>query len=1318
MNESRRFQTDEDKRDSDPIQVVKIENNDILQILSQSTCSCQLQNNILLFAKKGQMTAVSIDKDKINVLNQTTQSIGVMDQMYYNSQFRLLLCLMGNKLETFHIDTQKKAPNEFFRRVNIKQQIKNNGPFECFSVYYSSKKKDTLFIAAVDNKKKSSITLIQSKTDGIFYNETKVWTAEEKVVGCCFVNNHLVLIFPAKIQIISFFGEAKIVNEKMINPFKGKPRFMSLETNQILVQTGGCVYLVDDSNITLVPTDYEVITITKMSPFIFFMLEFAHNKFYVSYRLEPIDIRTPASTEFRRPEYYKESYMHENQPVFINKATKSLIYFTPNPKWYETAIQNGHYKSGIDFIRSLGDNSDATSEQYKKAAYILGVIERMIDFYSKEENRTVATINSILDDFKMADMSAKNILVFVVQFLFNDFITDLYELFDDWFTIKVDEWEKDLKKSFPDKLINNLNELMKVLNETREQAQRDHMFKVKNNSIPMKHHFNDGNHSIKDIVFSIITLLMTLKSQTIKDDDNGDKYSTEIKNEKELFYTSLVVIVYYQSPESKDMFELLKNTNYLKTPVIMKLFKSDKLINKKLLIEYYISKNHIDMIFQLKDISYLDKRTALMRLLKKKENVDNNKIYEKIKELVEDKIVSNGGNAFIESNNFKLKDELYLIFGRDSPVKSIEEICQKIEDWKFNKTTLKITNDLEMMELNTRISCLYCEICLFNMIKRKGNEAEIKRLAHIYVRKYLNHIVHASKLNLDLTEEYFQNFIEIIEKYPEFKHEVSNVDISPFYYKIKTIIEMKSENDILPILLKICKQLKRNEEKVEEIYSEGFNEMLQFMIELYNQKAFNQSVTNETIFPLLYSQHVQKILRENYQRLKSVNNILAEITFDIFSSENPKKEYLKIHEALVTENAPCAIIRYIWEIAHPLELPIPGDDEGIKNRLTEMKGKDERQSMLEGIISYLEKKQKNEGVLLIDCYLEYLKITTNDRFNVTNKLMEQMGNNAHLQNYISKDYDDLPWRLKCRIQHTKCKFKGLLEHFDQMKKEYIDLKLKNKAQYFVEETFKELDEFLTQFDSSFKFNYTSGSIAKMIRLIKQNYRPFNKIHPKHIGAETIMYCVCQMNLNTNTSCLLALLIHLLLEKNVYYSNNTVVPFNQSMITQTSLTQMNEINYMNMSDDMMMKQSLNEDTKQPRILFMNPFPIQFALELFSRFYPIIPLKFTDNEMKWLGVNDESNELKIELTDGLFAKMLNNVENFNELKNLLPSIYSCARNYFYMQMYLGAARTLTASETKRYEVIDRRTMCCKCHHPIKPKDSFVVIKGQYAHEFCTD
>ena len=38
-----------------------------------------------------------------------------------------------------------------------------------------------------------------------------------------------------------------------------------------------------------------LITITKMLPFIFFMLEFAHNKFYVSYRLEPIDIRTPAN---------------------------------------------------------------------------------------------------------------------------------------------------------------------------------------------------------------------------------------------------------------------------------------------------------------------------------------------------------------------------------------------------------------------------------------------------------------------------------------------------------------------------------------------------------------------------------------------------------------------------------------------------------------------------------------------------------------------------------------------------------------------------------------------------------------------------------------------------------------------------------------------------------------------------------------------------------------------------------------------------------------------------------------------------------------
>lgn len=180
---------------------------------------------------------VSIDKGTLNVHHQYSFS-GTVEQMWYNQQMHLLVCLINSKLESFVVDLSKKAANEVFKRITTKQ-IKSVGPYECFSTYVS---KGVVYIAAVESKKKPSIILISSKTDGIFYSEMRVWNCDDKVVGCCFVNQRLIVVHPMKIEIISFFDTRDVIAEKPINQFKGKPRFLQLQTTQILVQTGDCVY--------------------------------------------------------------------------------------------------------------------------------------------------------------------------------------------------------------------------------------------------------------------------------------------------------------------------------------------------------------------------------------------------------------------------------------------------------------------------------------------------------------------------------------------------------------------------------------------------------------------------------------------------------------------------------------------------------------------------------------------------------------------------------------------------------------------------------------------------------------------------------------------------------------------------------------------------------------------------------------------------------------------------------------------------------------------------------------------------------------------
>ncbi|EDR27337.1 hypothetical protein EDI_276480 [Entamoeba dispar SAW760] len=1222
---------------NDPIQVVKIEQPiDTITILSSSTCSCLLQNNILLFGKKGMMTAISLDKNKMTVLHQYSFS-GTIEQMWYHQQMHLLICLINSKLESFQVDLNKKASNEVFKRITTKQ-IKNTGPFECFSTFV---RKGVVFIAAVDTKKKSSITLIESKTDGIFYKETKVWNAEDKIVGCNFVNQNLVIVYSNKIQIITFFGKSETICNKSINPFKGKPRFLELQLNQILVHTGNCVYSIEEDTVNLVPSDYSVITISKMSPFIFFMLEFAHNKFYITYRLEPMTHTSPHSLDFRRPEYYKGSYMHEAVPVFISGTNKQLIYFTPNPKWYESAIQNGHYQSAIEFITLLGNNADDHSEQFKRCAYTLGVMNKIIEFYKNEENRTCENIITILNDFKMGGISPKNILVFLELFLFHDFITDLHTLFQDWFTVSIENWKKDMVKTFPGQLVKNLQDALEEVIKEKNTALKN------SKSVPLQNRFNSEGHSTKEIIQAIVTYLMAVKSQIV----NKEQIDGETSEEREIFYTSLVVIVYYLSPNSKEMLELLQNTKFLFKTVILKILEENTTINKKLLIEYYISQNHIDGVFNISGISYYDKRNAVIRILQKKENGDRNKIYKKIEELIEEKIENNGGRKFIEENNMKLQDELYLIFGKEKSVLDLDEICNIIEGWEFG-----IKEENEINEFRSRLSCLYCLKCY----KEQG---ETEELGKEVIGKYIIHIGYASINNIILTEEYIKSFIEISNKYPSVVEKINYSIISPLYYKIRACIGLVQHQELMPMLLQICKELRGQEEILDNIYNDSFNQLVKFMLNLFNQKKITHSITNESLMTLLYSPSIQKVLKEEYIPLSRVNNLFAEISLIIFTSTNPIEVYHQIHQQIVEDHLPGTVIRFIWDLADPTTLPIKGGDEEIKEELKIFEGDEDRQSILEGIIGYLEKKKtkKPEGMLLTDCYLEYLKIATSDRLNATSKLNDQMQNTPLLQKHIEKDYDKLPWILRCRIQHTKCKYKGLLEYFKQMENQY--------SPTFAEDSFCELDNFIRRFDCTFNFDGTSGSIAKMVRLIRQNYRPFNKVHPNHIGAETIMYCVCQMNISTNTSALLSFLVHLLLEK---------------------------------------------DNKS----FNNPFPISFALELYGRFYPIIPLKFTEGEFKWLGVKFDTFDLNINIETCLFNKMLDRVESFDDLQILLPAIYSYARKYFYLSIYSNAIKGLTINSNKRYEIIDRKTVCYKCHDQISATSAFVVNNGQYAHEDCNE
>ncbi|ELP94829.1 hypothetical protein EIN_247430 [Entamoeba invadens IP1] len=1225
---------------NDPIIVKRIENPaDTIITLGQSTSSCQLQDDILLFGKKGLMTAVKIEGNKLVVLHQIHIS-GSVDQMWYNHQNHLLICLVDKKLESFQVDLTKRAAAEVFKRVETKN-IKNVGNYECFSTFLKGK---ILFIAAVDTKKKSGITLIESKTDGIFYKETKVWNSNERIVGCTFVNQNLAIIFPSKIQIIRFFGQSEVVAEKNINPFKSKPRFLPLQLAQVLTHVGNDVYLIEENTINTILNEYPIINISKMSPFIFFMQEFAQNKFYVCYRLEPLTQASEKSDDFSRNEYFKQSYMHEDVPVFINTTLKQLIYFSPNPSWYESAVQNGFYKSAIDFITLLGNNADSkgNSEQYKSAAYTLWALKNIVDFYKNDESRNVQNVVQIINNLKMGNVSAKNLVVFLVLFIFQDFFPDLYERFLHWFNTTKNDWKKDMLKTFPEKLMKKLQDMIESVLQNESEA----VEKSRKKKVPLKIE-TTAEHTKDEIIQTVISCLMAMRSQIV----GTSKMDKENEDENEMFFTAIVVISYYSAPHSKAMVSLMKETTFLNRNVILEMLKEPTDQNRILLIEYYVAQNHLNNIFEIKNITYNEKRMAVIRLLENKSDAKN--IMAKVNVLINEKI-----REYYKKEGFngKVQKELSLIF--KSEVITVEDVCNGIASWEFSDM-----NDGEIAEMRSRLAVLFV---IYKMGLSETNKA---RYVSLYVSKVLEHLRLAEKSGAYVEEEYLNRFVDVVESSPECVKDVKEKDIPAKFYKVRCVVGVVRDTSepnsrkkhVLEVMVNIVNELKKDSNTLKEIYRGYLRALVDYLSGLSNQNLISQSVTEESVCIVLYSQATQEVLKKTYDMLKSVNNLFAEIALLIFSLDDFKNEYQKIHQEVVMSQAPGKMARFVWDLADPKENPIAGDEESIRQEIENYKSKEDIKNILEGVICYLEKKSKQEGTLLTDCYLKYLQVIGDEKDEVSaaEKLMEMMQNNTVLQKHIGTYFNTLPWRLRCRIRHEE-KYKGLLEYYQVMTQNY--------SATFVDDTFKALDDYLKGVDENYTFDGSNESIAKSIRLIRQCYRPFNKMHPAHVGAEVVMHCVCQVNnLNTNTSPLLAFLIHVLLERNTE--------------------------------------------------FENPFPVSFALRLFGRFYPIIPLKFIQKEFEWLGIDLNEWDEKIEVEGCLFSKMLDGVENLGDLNFLLPAIYSTARRYFYDSMYFEAVKTVMSNATRRYELVDRRTVCCKCRHRVAGGQAFVLMPdGQLAHEQC--
>ncbi|EDR29513.1 hypothetical protein EDI_349420 [Entamoeba dispar SAW760] len=1259
----------------------------IVQRLQDATCGDTYEGNYVFGSnKRPGLTFINTKVEPPTQFYFELKLHGTVEQVYFIEQLNILITLQKNKIEVYTIGQPitSIASTESINRVNQEKRFHDlNFDLICPLVY-----KDSVLIACYEDKKRAvSIGLINSQ--GNIKAITRVHTSDSKVQGMIFLGKDLLMSCEEKIVVARFFENAVFLQEQKLPKKCIKNKVMKIDLVQCLVICDGDAYYCSSSKICKLKIS-NVIFAAFVSPILYLI----NTTDSISYYVIPLDNSISMVPEIVK-QVTLEGYTNSHQfaPIFINPQKQQGLFFKPKEDWFFYAFSKFYFEAALKFSDKFPTLINKDKEGLIKITRFCYSCIRIGNFYTNPECRNIDFLSETFYQLQQSNIPVKIILGVLVYTIIKDFFSEFFKHFEKWFSES--EW------------VNDLSELPK---ESATKLARIRMFNsIKEATENGKKKMNVSQEVEKEFLTDLSSLLYQ-NNKTFFDLDTNEEdidFSTKIPKNKEdymIFLTSFLLILHRVNPTHEYIKEIVKQTDYLISDVVING------ISGMMLIEYYINMNYLDGIFNIPNISTELKLKALSAVaidLSLTDSADSNVINfdRKVELYLKEILEKNKSKTYDEINNILGKDVFQIFGGRK--MKSTVAICIKhIKTWVLHDV-FEYKNELRL-----RLCVLFLRTLYEELLKHKSSDLNLDWLTERIILSYLEYFEFvASEPTLPQVPDQFVSYCSRLIFTTQTSAKKCFADkkdqLQQVYYKIRCSLtfldnDEETHDELMYLILnaeypskKLVREGEQQDQKyvtlVNTIITKTKRELIAFL-----KNSLKDQIIDEKNYKFKLVENLD-ILRKKYKDCKTCPDCLQlgipcekhndsyfpfvdknltslyseTIIFSLLAFENEK--YNEVCQTL-SKNCgrvvPDVIVSFFLSLCHHQLLKIGTDlEQGVKNIVSfvEEAYKDEPDGieysrsclktvyvpLIKYLKAYYDQNTSSDYMFLIECYLEYSKLPGEDELNATEELISAMSINTYAER-ITKTHG-LSWRLQCRVKHHISLIDGLEEYFGAFVNQLLTVDEKKYITAFIDDLYEFLNAINPKIANSFQNNTNQ---EKYITLIRQHHRPFLSGR-KNILSEIVLHCVCLEDANGKSPLL-----------NVFIAK---------LFTQKAYA--------------------------PAI----------ALEVFIRFFPIIPLKNTKTQRDWINNN---NNAQAQTGDNLniFSLIFDSLQSSESLILLLPSIRYYSQLFSHLSVVDSAQRALFNNLNKRGFTITYTNKCKACQTKITSRETSIVKNGEFYHERC--
>ncbi|KAL7714964.1 CNH domain-containing protein [Entamoeba marina] len=1144
-------------------------------------------------------------------------------------------------------------------------------------------------ICIIEIKKQILIACFEEKKKMIHIAFVAVHTCDTKVTEMCFVGKLLLLVHETRLEIISIFDNALKCNEVVLNQKCPKARIIRIDSSQCVVHCGNEAFHCTSTTITQLKIP-GVQYVTYSEPFLFVLATQGDHQSLAFYThpLESDVVKTVKQTKVALLEDVVT--VHPSAALFISSSRSRGYFFVPKNDWFFKAINSFYFEAALKFCENIPNFEDDSNRDYIRITRLCYCFERLARFYTDSTTRTIAFLSETFYQLQESHCPVKILLGVFVHIIFKDFVADLYDAFVKWFPAS--EWQNDLA-DLPCPAATKL--ALKRLLRGQSTA-------TNNGKNPPRLSDEIENRLLNFLAALLYQLRPTFYE---KPEDVDDPTKNPInKEDYKLYLTSFLLILHKVNPRHDAIKRVVSQTDYLISEAII-----DSLTGNAL-IDYYINMNYLDGIFNMEGINLEVKKRSLGAVATTipLTNITNKDVenFDRKAEIFLKEVLERNRTKPYDQQNTILGNEVFSIFGGRKMKVSPDVCVAHIKTWTLHDTyehknelrlrlcvnflrTLMdelhkaskddvdfdtksawvtertlvayleyfefVSAEKGLPEVPSSFVTSYCILVATSRDSAKRCFSAIRpQLAVVY------HKVRGALALLDSDEDAADELRDMI-LHRDYPHR-SDENSSKFTIEMTTVVQ-RAEREIIAFLKNSLDDVEVNSGNYRKVLRDNLDELRA------NYAACRSCATCATLgVPCnLHKKCYRPFVLDTLTTLYSEAVIYSLVVFDNEKFEEMYRTMSKACGKIV----PDMLVAFFISFCQYQTLKIGSDIvQGVKDiislvedayfdggdpdgELANASLKVVMVPLVKYLKEYYDANVNVEYSYLIDCYLKYSKIGGNDELNATEELINAMAVNVYAEK-ISKT-QGLSWRLQCRVNHHISRIDGLESYYNAFLQQFISEDEKSYIKEFIDD----MHAFVVTQNASIAVAFDSiTDHQKYIDLIRQRHRPF-ACGRKNCCSEIVLHCICQQD-TVGMSPLLNVFIAKMFEQKTY---------------------------------------------TPAL----------ALEIFIRFFPVVPLVNTQSQRDWIN-NQYNSRSSLADNKNLFSLIFDSIKSTQTLVKLIPAIRYYSMIHSHLSYIDATQQALSFNLYRKGYTIKYNTKCKSCGSKITSREPSVVKNGEFYHERC--